>query len=447
VKKYFGGDSLKAKTVRTSSWVIISLGGGNLIRLASNLILTRILLPEAFGLMALVQVFVAGLKMFSDTGVRISIMRSERGEDPDFLNTAWTVQLIRGVLLWLLCCAIAIPAAALYDAPMLAQLLPIVGLSNIVAGLTTTNIATANRKLILGRTTVINLSMQLFGTFIMVCLAYALQSIWALVIGGLISSTAAMLMQHRMVPGIRNRLHLETDAFWELFHFGKFLFISTAVTFVITQGDKAVLGSYITPSELGVYAIGAYLGTIPVMLVREMNGKLVFPLYRMRPMAESADNRRKVFRVKRLIIAASLVLTFAMSYGGIALVDLLYDDRYALAGSVVVVMGLTLVQRIVMTPYADVLNVVGDSRAFFILTAMTAVCQTVFLFAGVIWFGILGVLLAPMLATALTNPLRIYYARKYKSWDPMSDLFFLSTGLIINGLACWYHWEEIVKLL
>jgi O-antigen/teichoic acid export membrane protein len=447
VKKYFEGDSLKAKTVRTSSWVIISLGGGNLIRLASNLILTRILFPEAFGLMALVQVFVAGLKMFSDTGVRTSIMRSERGEDPDFLNTAWTVQLIRGVLLWLLCCAIAIPAAALYDAPMLAQLLPIVGLSNIVAGLTTTNIATANRKLILGRTTVIDLSMQLFGTVIMVCLAYALQSIWALVIGGLISSTAAMLMQHRMVPGIRNRLHLEPDAFWELFHFGKFLFLSTAVTFVITQGDKAVLGAYITPGELGVYAIGAYLGTIPVMLVSEMNNKLVFPLYRMRPVAESADNRRKVFRVKRFVIAASLVLTIFMSYGGIALVDLLYDDRYALAGPIVVVMGLTLVQRIVMTPYGAVLNVAGDSRGFFILTAVTAACQTILLFSGVIWFGILGVLLAPMLATALTNPLRIYYARKYKSWDPVSDLFFLSTGLSINGLACWYHWDEIVKLL
>ncbi len=52
-----------------------------------------------------------------------------------------------------------------------------------------------------------------------------------------------------------------------------------------------------------------------------------------------------------------------------------------------------------------------------------------------------------MLATALTNPLRIYYARKYKSWDPMSDLFFLSAGFSINGLACWYHWDEIAKLL
>lgn len=447
MKNPFKGDSLKAKSARTTSWAMISFAGSNAIRLGSNLLLTRILFPEAFGLMALVQVFVTGLKMFSDTGVRTSIMRSERGEDPDFLNTAWTVQIIRGVLLWLLCCAVAIPASRLYDEPMLVQLLPVVGLSMIVAGLTTTNIATANRKLILGRTTVIELSLQVFGTVVMVILAYLMQSVWALVIGGLITSVSTMLIQHWLIPGIRNRLMLEPAAFWELFHFGKFLFLSTAVTFVMSQGDKAVLGAYISITELGVYAIGAYLGSIPVMLVRTLNSKLVFPLYRMRPVAQSAENKRKVFRIRRLVIAASLVLTVFMSYGGIALVDFLYDERYALAGPVVVVMGLTLVQRIVVTTYGSVLKVAGDSRGFMILTTATAACQLVLLFVGVIWFGVLGVLFAPMIATALSNPLRVYYARKYKSWDAKGDLFFLTTGLTINGLACWYHWDELVKLL
>jgi hypothetical protein len=80
-----------------------------------NLILTRLLFPEAFGLMALVQVFLSGLQMFSDIGIQTSVIRSKRGEDPAFLDTAWTVQVLRGGLLWLGCLGIAGPAAAFYE--------------------------------------------------------------------------------------------------------------------------------------------------------------------------------------------------------------------------------------------------------------------------------------------------------------------------------------------
>lgn len=82
--------------------VAISLGttvAQQLIRLGSNLILTRLLFPEAFGLMALVQTFMTGLAMFSDIGIGPSIIQNRRGEDPDFLNTAWTIQIGRGVML------------------------------------------------------------------------------------------------------------------------------------------------------------------------------------------------------------------------------------------------------------------------------------------------------------------------------------------------------------
>jgi O-antigen/teichoic acid export membrane protein len=75
-------------------------------RLAANLILARLLFPEAFGVMALVTVFLVGLAMFSDVGIGPAISQSERGDDPAFLNTAWTINVVRGGLLWLMSCAV-----------------------------------------------------------------------------------------------------------------------------------------------------------------------------------------------------------------------------------------------------------------------------------------------------------------------------------------------------
>jgi O-antigen/teichoic acid export membrane protein len=92
---------------------MLKFGGENILRLGSNLILTRLLFPEAFGLMALVTVFLTGLKMFSDFGLNASIIRSARGDDPIFLQTAWTVQILRGVMLWLISVMLAGPGRGL----------------------------------------------------------------------------------------------------------------------------------------------------------------------------------------------------------------------------------------------------------------------------------------------------------------------------------------------
>lgn len=85
------GNRLMARALRSTSWIVLGYGGSQAIRLASNLILTRLLFPEAFGLMALIQVVIVGLTLFSDVGIAPSIAQSKRGDDRDFLDTAWTI--------------------------------------------------------------------------------------------------------------------------------------------------------------------------------------------------------------------------------------------------------------------------------------------------------------------------------------------------------------------
>jgi len=130
--------SLKALVLSGTTWTVVGHGGGQLIRLARSLILTRLLYPEAFGLMSLVAAIMYGLEMLSDTGVGPAITRDKRGEDPDFLNTGWTIQVIRGVLLWLISCLIALPVAHFYGLPELAQLIPAVGLTTVLGGFSST---------------------------------------------------------------------------------------------------------------------------------------------------------------------------------------------------------------------------------------------------------------------------------------------------------------------
>ena len=62
-------------------------------------------------------VFLMGLHLFADVGIRTSIIQHKHGDEPDFLNTAWTLQIIRGFMLFLASMVLAWPAAYLHRLP------------------------------------------------------------------------------------------------------------------------------------------------------------------------------------------------------------------------------------------------------------------------------------------------------------------------------------------
>src|SRR5579863_7328037 len=100
--------SLKRRVLGAGFW---SLGGYALrltISFGTNLVMTRLLAPDMFGVMAVAYVIMAGLAMFSDLGLRAVVIRSSRGQDPVFLNTAWALQILRGLLLWAIAAGIAL---------------------------------------------------------------------------------------------------------------------------------------------------------------------------------------------------------------------------------------------------------------------------------------------------------------------------------------------------
>src|SRR5262249_55919676 len=161
-----------------------------------NLVLTRFLAPEMFGLMAISSVVLIGLALFSDLGLRPNIIRSPRGEDAVFLNTAWVVQIVRGLLLWLAAWVVAALIAVaghpgtslgqgIYADPRLPAILVVLSFTTVISGFATTKVFEADRKLALRRITVIEIVSQISGVVMIFVWLSMDRSIWALVAGGI----------------------------------------------------------------------------------------------------------------------------------------------------------------------------------------------------------------------------------------------------------------------
>jgi O-antigen/teichoic acid export membrane protein len=398
------------------------------LRLASNLILTRLLFPEAFGVMALVSVVLVGLAMFSDTGIGPAISRSPRGDDPAFLDTAWTINVARGGLLWVLTCAVAWPVSRLYGVPDLAMLLPVAGLTLLIAGFNPTRIDTANRHLMLGRLTALDLTAQIIGIVAMVVLAELTQSVWALVIGAVIGSGVKLALTWAFLPGAANRFRWDGATGVELVHFGKWIFLSTVCGFLLSQGDKAVLGTYLSLGELGIYNIGYFLASFPMLLAGAVTGRIMIPLYRDHPPAASAENAARLRRLRFGLSLAVLGMLAVMALAGGPLVRLMYDDRYLAAGAMVTAIALVQMPAVVGMTYDQSALAAGDGRGYFLLIAARAALQTVAFLTGAEWAGLGGALAAQGIALVLAHPLIVRLAWRHGAWDMRHDL-------VAGGLA------------
>lgn len=442
----FRGNRLLARVLRSSSWLVLGYGGSQFLRLASNLILARLLFPEAFGIMALVGVVTVGLMMFSDVGIGPAIAQSKRGDDQFFLDTAWTIQVIRGFLLWGGACLLAWPMAQFYNAPELSLYLPIAGVALVIAGFNPTRIETAHRHLLVGRVTLLDVASQFIGILAMVVLAWITRSVLALVIGGVITAAVKLVLMHFFLPGQRNRLMWEREAGGELIHFGKWIFLSTAFWFVSSQGDKAILGRFLSLDMLGIYNIGYFLASFPLLLGHAVNQRLMIPVYREQPPAAAQENRQKLHRLRMAMSGGILSLLAVMAFAGPWLVDILYDDRYAQAGAMVVVLACGMIPQVIGMTYDQAALAAGDSRRFFVFSGSRAVIQVIFLLVGITQFGLLGALVALGLSMVVVHPVLIWLAHCHRAWDGPHDLVTGVIGAGIVLLALNWHWERVISL-
>jgi len=376
--------SLRSLALSGSAWTLGGYAVSQLVRLGSHLILAWLLAPEIFGLMALVKVVQQGLGMFSDVGILPSIIRSKRGEDPEFLNTAWTIQVIRGVALWIVACILAWPAATIFArndpvAWQLLHLLPVAGFGAVLDGLCSTTLGTLNRDLRFGRVTMLELGKQLTAVAVMVAWGSVSATAWALVAGGLAGSAFASLVSHFLVPGYRVRFAWNRDCVAEIASFGKWIFLSTAFTFLAVNLDKLILGNILTLDHLGLYSIALVFAKVPQYVSMRLSSTVLFPVY-ARFRNEPENMVAVALRARGLVLLLGMAVCCCLAIGSPLFFETLWDPRYHEAGQISQWMALYIWTTLVHQTMSRIPLALGNSRAMFYSNVW--MCMGILLAAG-----------------------------------------------------------------
>lgn len=345
--------SLKQRAVSSGKWIAFGHIGSQLLRLASNLMLTRLLVPDMFGVMAVITVIMGGLGMFSDVGLLQNIVQSKRGEEQRYLNTAWTIQIIRGGVIYLLALSISgilyglgqqgyLSPDSVYGDTQLPLILAIVSVSSVISSFNSIHILVLNRKLMMSKLIKINLLSQMIGLVFMLIWAWYQRDIWALVFGGIISSTVKMYLTHDLSIGKRCHFEWDSEAVNEIIHFGKWMFLTSILGFLLNQGDRLILGGFLSAEMLGIYSISFFIANAVKDIIAKLISSVFYPVLSHVVLNEPDKIQTLYYKIRARIDAITMFSAGVLYSSGSYLVNYLYDERYTEAGRMLEILSISL---------------------------------------------------------------------------------------------------------
>jgi len=312
-------------------WMTVSYGTVLVLRLLNNVILTRILAPPIFGLMALVNAIRTGVELLSDVGIMQNIISSPRGEDPLFYDTAWTLQALRGLVLAALSMLLAVPIARFFNYPQLAVILPVASLFFVFTGFDSTARPLVQKQLQVARISVFDIGIGVISLVAHVSIALITPTVWALVLGSVVTGAATLIASFLFIPGLRHRFIVDPQSARQLLRFGRWVFLSSIVYFFAMNFDRLYFAKQITLSLLGVYGIARGLADMVSQFVARASSFVLYPSVAAAGLAP-IELRQKLLKGRRtLLLGAAIGMGTFLALSEI-IVHLLYDARYSEAG-------------------------------------------------------------------------------------------------------------------
>jgi O-antigen/teichoic acid export membrane protein len=425
---------LEKKAARGTVFLVVYLGFSLALRMLSNVVLARLFSPEYFGLMTLLTTVLVGLTLFSHIGLQDSVIQNPRGDEPIFLNTVWSLQAIRGTGLWLMTILLAWPVAIFYHEPRMIALFPILGFGSVIGGLASPSLLTLGRHMGVGKTSLLELMSQIVNFVVTIIWALIDPSLWALVGGRIAAELARTAASFFIIPELRPSFLLDKECVRTLLHFGKWILIGTALTFLATQSDRLILGKLVSIETLGVYGIAFALSDLPRQIIMMFCTRVGFPFIAKFAQNPRAEYRAILLKYRLPVLAVGGLGLILVICTGDQLVFHLYDHRYRAAGWMVGVLAAGLWHTTLYSTLSPA--ILALSKAHYNAAANLVYCISLFTLIplGFHYYGIVGAVMGVAIGDLPVYFVVLYAAYREKVGTFLQDV--LTTAAFVFTLAC-----------
>lgn len=327
-------EGLKSTVFRGGAW----LGAGSFleqgIRFGRNMLLTRLLAPEAFGTMAIVLSATTLIQVLAEVGAREALIQSPRGTEEGHVGAAWWMSVSRSVSIYFVIFLAAPFISKFYGNIELAALARVATLSIVFDGLLSPRAIIAQKQMKFSKWATINNGGGMLGVLTTILLSYFLRDVWALAIGYCSENAARCILSYIVCP-YRPRFSLDLSALRDLWRFSRGLFGLALLNLVFTRTDIFVLAKLFSPAKLGLYSMAIYLVQTPTVFLAAILSQTLLPAL-SRIQNDHGRMNRILLQVTSATVMLGLPALVFVAFCGRSLLTLVYGQRYSLAAMALV---------------------------------------------------------------------------------------------------------------
>jgi lipopolysaccharide exporter len=406
---------------------IFSFSGQSALRLGSSIILTRILRPEAYGVMAALVAISAAVELVADMNVGIFIVRDKNGDQADYLNTAWTIRLCRQAInAAILFLGAPFIANFLFRQPQLVLPLQVYAFSFLIGGFESMAVPLAIRHKRARVVMYMELCASVFATFFTVIYCHFYADFWGLIYGTLLGKAISTVLSHFLDKQYRVRLTFDRSIAEEVLGFSKYTMPSSLLTLTMSQFDKVVFLRLFSLDLLGIYGLAGNIAGSIETLITKISQSVLYPrcAHNFRENRNTSVERYYKENVK--LFGIMLVLPPAIGGAAHLIIGTLYPPSFSLSAIVLQALMLRAAFLSLAACSEDLLIAAGEYQVILIGNIWRAASLGFCSFLGFYLHGFLGFIYG--VAMSGFAPLVYYFQLQWK-----------------KGLMIWHY--EVYRIL
>lgn len=400
---------------------------------ARNVLVARIISPDDFGVFGIALVVLSIIERFSNTGLQTALVQTDR-DVREYLDSAWTIQVIRGALVCTALVLAASPIAGLLGDGRAAPFIAMTGVTVLLRSLQNPGMLIYRRELETRYQFLHRSGGALVELVVSIGLAFVLRNAWSLILG-LVAGKAASLAISYVLHPYRPHVRLHWQQLRELNSYGRWVFLSNMLFFLAYRGDNLIVGKFLGAPALGIYMLAYGISEVVTVEIGRFTSEVAFPAY-SRIQSDLARVRRFFVVVLDLVACVAFPLATLLALMAGPLTQVVLGPRWSEVAAVLPPLALAGALRSIIGNGTVAFAALGQPALSF-RTNLVAVAVTYLVMLPLlrIW-GLPGVAIA--VATGLIVSLApfIVFARRVLGISPAELVRHLVPGtalLVIVG--------------
>jgi O-antigen/teichoic acid export membrane protein len=402
-------------------------------RFARNLILTRLLMPEALGTMAIILAVNAALESFTEVGIRESVVSYPQANQKPFLNAVWLLAAGRGLILFILGCILAPFLGSFYHMPHYTGLFMLSFTTMIFNGAISSKTYLALKKMQYGKWVAIMQGGALIGISLTLLLVWLGWGVKALVFGYVAEAISKFILSFILCPFMPGTTFDKEHSSY-LSKFTKSMAGVPLLTFLFLQADIFVLGKMVSKSDVGLYGMAASLAGIPAIVIAVFINPILMPAF--------AEMKEQGSRINNALLRATGIMSLigfpfcAWAWlCGSDIMHTVYGSAYASVGTVFALLICTTMLRTMASPIPAIYLGIGQPALNRLFTILRAIAMIAIIYPAIRFWGLKGAAVAGGIAMSISWIFQVWRMTDLTGLSKRLYALQIGSGLIGAGIV------------